>query len=420
MIAVIGLGFVGLTTALGLAHKGYKVVCFDVDKARLKKIRANEVPFHEPHLAEFLKKYNNHKFFIADSLGDVMEKSDVIFYCVGTPGKKNGEINLGPLKKALGQGLSLMNKTGFKTIVIKSTVAPSTTKDVIKPFVERRGFTVGKDVGLANCPEFLREGFCWEDFISPDRIVIGADDQRSGNIVEKLFQPFHAPIFKVSLNTAEFIKYLSNAFLANLISFSNDMSMAGEAVGGIDIAHSFKLLHLDRRWFGNPAKMSTYFYPGCGFGGYCLPKDTSALHRTLKKKGYDAAFLKDILAVNEKIKRHFAVKIIRAASGNKRIGILGLSFKPGSDDVRESPALGIIRLLLKEGIRKITAYDPVATENFKKTYNLPINYAKSIQDVVSHSDVIAVLTAWDEFKAKKTNYKDKKIIDGRYFLEGNS
>ena len=178
----------------------------------------------------------------------------------------------------------------FFTIVIKSTVPPSTTKEKIKSILINLGIKVGEEIGLSNNPEFLREGYAWEDFIKPDRVVIGTEDDKSATILEKLYKPFNAPIINVSLNTAEYIKYLSNTLLSTMISYSNEMAILADYIGGIDIKEAFKTLHMDKRWSGNPAGMSSYVFPGAGFGGYCLPKDTFALYAKGKKKDMQQNF----------------------------------------------------------------------------------------------------------------------------------
>jgi len=417
MIGVVGLGFVGLTTALGFSHQGHKVFSFDPDRKRTRQIKNGSIPFHEPFLAESLGRYRDSLFIVCDSLEDVIRNCEIVFYCVGTPALSNGGADLTFLRKAVSDSLPFISADSFKVLVVKSTVPPPSTQDIIKPLLEKGDHIVGKSIGLASNPEFLREGFAWEDFTKPDRIVVGANDKRSGDIVAEAYGPFNAPIHRVSLNTAEFIKYLSNAMLSTFISFSNDMQMIADSIGGIDIAQSFNILHEDRRWAGDPAKMSSYVYPGCGFGGYCLPKDTAALHAMAQSKGYESLLLKDVLIINNMIKMHLVEKIATAMSAlDRNIAILGLSFKPDSDDVRETPAADIIRMLLEKGHRNIIAYDPMATENFRSAFNLPIQYAASFGEIATEGDVFVVLTAWPDFQAQKDLLKGKKIIDGRFFL----
>jgi UDPglucose 6-dehydrogenase len=415
VIGVVGLGFVGLTTALAFSSKGFAVWGFDSDSDRAGAIGGGEVPFHEPGLKEALHDYLGKNFFVADSMRSIVEESRIIFFCVGTPCDEGGAADLSHLLIAIGDALDEISEKRYRILVVKSTVPPGTTASRIKPFIEARGLCVGKDVGLACNPEFLREGYAWEDVIKADRIVIGQDDEASGRAVEEIYVPFGSPIFRVSLNTAEFIKYLSNTLLATLISFSNEMSMIARGLGNIDTIEAFRILHLDRRWSGNPAPMTGYVYPGCGFGGYCLPKDTQALCAAASSSGIGAPILQSVLAVNARIRRFVVESVCGGAPDSGTIGILGLSFKAGSDDVRESPAADIIRLLLERG-RSIVAYDPLAMKNFEAEYGLPIQYAASLEDLVERAQILVLLTAWPEFKARAHIFRGKSIFDFRYYL----
>lgn len=416
MIAIIGLGFVGLTTALGFAEKGYKVYGFDIDRKKMDRFHGKELPFHEPFLREQLNKHLDKSLMLSDNLEETLKNSQYVFFCVGTPCLPDGNANLEVLTGSINECLKFCKKGVCKDFIIKSTVPPSTTAGIIKSLIEKAGFTVGQDIGLANNPEFLREGHAWDDFINPDRVVIGTDDRKTGDQIAMLYAPFGAPVYIVSMNTAEFIKYLSNTLLSSMISFSNEMSMIADAIGDINIPESFNILHQDKRWSGNPAKMTTYVYPGCGFGGYCLPKDTLALCSISKCKGYDPALLKEVLTINEKIKKHISGKIITASKKDECIGILGLSFKANSDDVRDTPSKDIISQLLLGGRKNIIAYDPIASESFKKAYGLAIRYAKTMEEIIRECRVISILTSWDEFKTKKHLFTDKTVIDGRHLL----
>jgi UDPglucose 6-dehydrogenase len=295
-------------------------------------------------------------------------------------------------------------------------VPPGTTAREIVPLFAKAGRKIGRDIGLANNPEFLREGIAWEDFIGPDRVVIGAADDLSFNPVAKLYEPFQTRVCRVTPSTAEFIKSVSNALLAALVSFSNEASMIADAIGDIDVKGAFQALHLDRRWSGAPAKMTSYLFPGCGFGGYCLPKDIAALKFAAQKAGANTDVLGGVIRANDSIAKHFVQKIVRATKPQTRIGILGLSFKPGSDDVRETPAARIIELLLKSGRKKIVAFDPMSNESYQRAYHHPIAYADDLKTLVAKSDVLAVLTAWPEFRAGKKMFGRKKVFDGRYCL----
>jgi UDPglucose 6-dehydrogenase len=415
MITVIGLGFVGLTTALGFCEKGFKVFGFDIDKEKKNNLKNFKVPFYEPGLPDALKKHLNVNFFIIDEFKGAIEQSEIIFYCVGTPCKKDGNADLKHLLDAIENSLNVIEDS-FKVLVIKSTIPPATTSEEVKHFIEKHGFTVGKDIGLANNPEFLREGYAWDDFLFPDRIVIGAEDEKTIEILRKVYKPFNTRFHVVSYNTSEFIKYISNTLLATLISYANEMSMIAHTIGDINIIQAFNILHEDKRWSGSPAKMTSYVYPGCGFGGYCLPKDTMAMFMHSKLKGYDACILNSVITVNERIKDFVVQRIIRNISKEETIGILGLAFKPNSDDIRDTPSKTIIEKLLENGFDKIVAYDPIANNAFASTYSLNISYANSLDEIVEHADCLILLTAWDEFKKNKEKLKSKKLFDFRHFL----
>ena len=416
MITIIGLGFVGLTTALGFSEKGNKVFGFDINKEKTDLISQKKLPFFEKGLQEILEKHLGRNFVIADSIETAVKESKVIMLCVGTPSDDNGKADLKYIKSAIDDILQSVKKEDKKILIIKSTIPPSTTQKELIPYIEAKEFKAGKDVFIANNPEFLREGHAWDDFINPDRIVIGTEDEYTKEIMGDIYSKFNVPIHFVTLNTGEFIKYLSNTFLATLISYSNEMSMIADSIGNIDIKSAFKVFHEDKRWFGNPANMQSYAFPGCGFGGYCLPKDTQALVKKSEENGYNAEILKNVLKVNKEIKPHWISKIKKDVSTTSPITVLGLSFKPESDDVRQTPALEIIKLLLDAGYKDITCYDPISNDVFKKHYNLPIKYANTLKDAVSVSDSLIIATGWKEFKDNKDLFKNKKIYDLRYVL----
>ena len=414
MITVIGLGFVGLTTALGFSEKGYHVYGLDIDQKKKEQLRNGKIPFYEPNLNEKLNKHLNKGFTITDDLQEAVINSEVIFLCVGTPSKTDGSADLGYILEAIKNVAGYIKKPEFKVLVVKSTIPPSTTSERIKPYLKNLGFKVGVEIGLTNNPEFLREGYAWDDFINPDRIVIGQDDDKSGQIVETIYQTFNAPIYRVSLNTAEFIKYLSNTMLATLISFANEQSLIARSIGNIDIKKAFQVLHLDRRWSGAPANMSSYVFPGCGFGGYCLPKDTMALVSQSLKNSYTPELLTSTLKVNEAIKEFVVSDVERKVEKNENIGILGLAFKPNSNDIRDTPAKAIIQGLLQKGYTNIIAYDPMANEEFKEVYGFPIQYSPNLSSLLSMVNHIVILTAWDEFIKNEESIKKKNVFDYRY------
>ena len=414
MITVIGLGFVGLTTGLGFAKKGFKTYGIDINEERVNKLRDFVIPFHDPHLKEVLEETSDKTFFLNPPLEEAIKDSKAIFICVGTPAAADGSADLKYILAAIDDILAVEDKE-FKIIITKSTVPPSTVSKQVKPYVDAKLKELDRNVGFASNPEFLREGYCWEDFIEPDRVVIGVEDETSKEILDKIYKPFNAPIHYVSYNSAEFIKYLSNTLLSTLISYSNEMAMVADHIGDIDVAGAFRILHEDKRWSGSPAQMASYVYPGCGYGGYCLPKDTMALHSISKENGFDPVVLGGNLKINEQVKDFVVSKIASESSTSDTIGILGLSFKTGSDDVRLTPSKDIIEKLVEKGYKKIIAYDPLANDEFKREYpHLDITYYDTLEELLEKTEHVAILTGWKEFKEKKDLINKKKVFDYRY------
>lgn len=419
-VTVFGLGFVGLTTALAFAEKGTKVYGFDIDSERTDMIKAGKLPFIETGLDDALIRHINKKFTIVSDAENAVQDSDFVFLCVGTPCGENREADLGYIYSAIDMFSSILQDDKYRVIVIKSTVPPSTTLERVIPYLKEKGLSVGDKFSVANNPEFLREGYCWDDMMNADRIVCGVSDEKGEYMLRSLYSSFvDTPFFAVSLNTGEFIKYLSNTLLATMISYSNEMSKIADAIGDIQIKEAFRILHLDKRW-GN-ANMKSYVYPGCGYGGYCLPKDTEAMYAKALTKGYEPMILKNVIEINNSMPKFMADKIMRVSNKTDKIGILGLSFKPGSDDVRDSSSAKIIKLLIDEGYINILAYDPIANKSFDKEYKFNgIEYHESLGSLCKESDVIVLATAWDEFKDIDKKYQGKNIVDCRYFLGGDT
>lgn len=415
MVTVIGLGFVGLTTALGFAEYGHRVYGIEADPARLNTIQSGTLPFLEPGLDAALLRHLNKNFIPTADWERAIAGSDYVYYCVGTPYGQDGQADLTYLYNAVDQTLAAVHDDRFRVLVIKSTVPPTTTERRIIPFLQEKGISIPDQVGVANNPEFLREGHCWEDFTSPDRIVLGVSDARSERMLRKLYAGETAPVCCVSLNTGEFIKYLSNTSLACLISFSNEMSMAADAIGGIDVAGAFRVLHMDKRW--QTGSIRSYFYPGCGYGGYCLPKDTSAFYMAAKQCGFEAEILKAVIERNDAMPETAAGRIARAAGGRteSRIGILGLSFNPGSDDVRDTPSAKIIRALNNAGFHSVLAYDPIAMKPFQESYEVECRCVESYEEIITRADVLAITTAWPMFGDVRQRTQ-KPVVDCRYML----
>lgn len=413
MVTVFGLGFVGLTTALGFAHMGYQVYGIDVDERRKATLRNGQLPFLEPKMDEVLRAHLGKNFIITDDVKKAITESEYIYYCVGTPYGKEGSADLTYLFSAIDTTIDAIEDEKFRVLVTKSTIPPSTTAEKILPYVKSKG-EKAVNLGVANNPEFLREGHCWDDFIGADRIVLGCNDERSKEMLIRLYEPMNIPIFPVSHSTGEFIKYLSNTLLATLISYSNEMAEVADTIGGIDIADAFHILHMDKRW--NDCNMTSYVYPGCGYGGYCLPKDTCALLAQAQAKGCEAKILKEVIDTNDRRPVTIARQIAKGLSTDQTIGILGLSFKPLSDDVRDTAAYKIIKELNRMGYKNIVAYDPVANEEFASHYtDVTLTYESSAKAVYEQSAVVAIVTAWEEFR-EVPSYGDKKICDCRYML----
>jgi len=415
MVTVVGLGFVGLTTALGFAEYGHKVYGIEINEERMATIQSGKLPFLEPGMDEALTRHLGKNFIPTTDWERAVADSECVYYCVGTPYGEDGQADLTYLYSAIEQTLNAIHDDQFRVLVTKSTIPPSTTEKRIIPFLTERGVKVPERLGVANNPEFLREGHCWEDFTHADRIVLGVSDGRSEAVLRRLYEKEKAPVCCVSLNTGEFIKYLSNTSLACLISYANEMSMAADAIGGIDVANAFRILHMDKRW--QTGSIRAYFYPGCGYGGYCLPKDTNAFYARARDTGFDGQILKQVIRLNDEMPEVTAKRIIRASGEDKAtcIGILGLSFNPGSDDVRDTPSAKIIRALNEKGYRNIVAFDPVASKEFQKHYSLECRYADTYEELLAQAGTVAITTAWPMF-AGVGERTTAPVVDCRYML----
>jgi UDPglucose 6-dehydrogenase len=416
LIGVIGLGFVGLTTALGFAERGVSTIGYDIDLKKTNLIKTGQIPFHEPGLKEALADTINRSFSLSENIVQLIENSDIIFICVGTPQDQNGKADTSAVRFVLDEIIE-HTQPGYKKIVlVKSTVPPSTTLQLQRHSEIRLG-SLSENLCVGVNPEFLREGHAWEDFMHPDRVVVGVGPIPSvrGRIA-KIYEGFNTHLTFTTPNTAEFLKYLSNTLLSTLISFSNEMSLIAKNIGNIDIQEAFKLLHLDKRFSGTPASITSYIYPGCGYGGYCLPKDTLAIYKLSQGIGIDARVLRSNIDTNNSIMEHLLENFFRQNfDKSTRIGILGLSFKPDSDDVRETPAIKCIDTLSRNGFTNISAYDPVAIDNFKENYpSVKAIYYGKIDELLKNVSVVFIITAWEEFK--RLNFEKKSIYDLRYII----
>jgi UDPglucose 6-dehydrogenase/GDP-mannose 6-dehydrogenase len=399
-ISVIGLGYVGLVTSTCLAEAKHQVIGVDSNREKLQKISEGQVPFFEPGLESLLHSLLKKKLFrVTHDLNQAIKETEVTFVCVDTPCDAEGNIDLTSIKKAVREiGEALKDKSSYHLVVIKSTVVPTTTMQVILPILKEASNKDTDSFGLAVNPEFLREGKAVADFRQQDRIVIGAIDQRSVNLLEKVYTGFKSPKLKVRPNTAEMIKYVNNALLANLISFSNEVANIAELIPDIELDDVFKGIYLDKRWqwcLGKDPSILVYLKPGAGFGGSCLPKDTSALARFTEKKGYQPRLINAVLTINkERLNHIIAILETRQKLGCRQVSVLGLTFNPDTSDIRESPALSLIKKLLDMGMQ-VRAYDP-----FVKHMEAPgvgFQLCQSLEEAIKDSEAAVVMTAWKEF-----------------------
>ncbi len=403
-ISILGTGYVGAVTGACFAELGNDITFVDIDPTKLDCIRTGRSPIYEPGLDELLTR-NLHRISATTDTTQAIRDTDATFICVGTPSNPDGSIDLRYIESASRDiGLVLREKEGWHTVVMKSTVVSGTTKGIVRSTLEEAsGKEAFRDFGLASNPEFLKEGSALADVFSPDRIVIGAEDPRSREVLETLYASFDCPKLVTAIPVAEMIKYVSNAFLATKISFANEIGNLCKLMG-IDTAEVFAGVGLDARI--NPA----FFRSGIGFGGSCFPKDVRALIAQAEASGLHPKILSSVVAVNEdQPLRLLALlrKHIPDLKG-KRIGVLGLAFKPDTDDIRESRAIPIVSALLDAGA-DVIAYDPLAIANFRSLFP-EITYASSAVEVL-RSDAVLIITEWKGFEA--LDYTGKLVLDGR-------
>ncbi len=434
-VSVIGTGYVGLVSSVCLAGKGHKVVCVDVDQEKVEKINQAIPPIYEHGLENLLKKNVNISLQATTDLHKAVVDSDISLIAVGTP-FAGQEINLSYIEKVARQiGAALRDKNSYHVVVVKSTVVPGTTDDVVLPILaESSGKKAGVDFGVGMNPEFLREGEAIEDFMFPDRVVLGGMDEQTLNLLAELYSPFEdVDIIKTNNKTAETIKYTSNSLLATMISFSNEIGNLCAAMGGVDVVDVMKGVHLDKRLspiLPNGERIvpsfTTYLEAGCGFGGSCFPKDVKALIAHGKKHGRPMRLLDAVIEVNDQQPRQILSllnKHFPSLSGI-RLAVLGLAFKPGTDDMRESPAIPIVRELLDHEA-KIKAYDPAAKHEAQKLFgNSNIIYCDDLDQAINGVQAVILLTRWHEFKNIPSMLEGIEpqplFIDGRRMLDRHS
>ncbi|MBN2122163.1 UDP-glucose/GDP-mannose dehydrogenase family protein [Candidatus Micrarchaeota archaeon] len=413
-ICVIGTGYVGLISACGFAKLGHDVSCVDLDESKVEMINNARPPIFEEGLEALLKEVSGRSLHATANLDAAISGSQLIFITVGTPSREDGSIDLSYIHSAF---LGALNSPSFsesrKTIVVKSTVVPGTCDSLAKMGEEKTGKAAGVDYGLCMNPEFLREGKAVYDFFNPDRIVLGATGEESASAIRALYSSFSCPKLETSLKAAEMIKYASNSLLAAKISFSNEIGNLCKKLG-IDVYEVMDGVGLDKRI------ERSFLNAGIGFGGSCFPKDVKALASISKEHGIDPALLDSVIKVNEAQPAKI-VELATARLGSlsgKKATILGIAFKPDSDDIREAPSIKVINSLLKEGA-EVCAYDPQALPNLRKLFGERISYADSLGEALGFSDTIFALTDWAEFKDEKL-YKGKFLLDGRKVLNKKS
>ena len=395
-ISVIGPGYVGLVTGVCLAEMGHDVIMVGTDMKKAEAINRKEPPIYEEGLKEMLQTNN----IRATTDYRQIAGSEVIFICVGTPSREDGSINLDHILSA---AHSTAEFAGDAVVVMKSTVVPGTTtklKEILGPRV-------------AMNPEFLREGMAINDFMNPDKVVIGCEDDTVFSVLERLYSPFKSKIIRCNLETAEMIKYANNTFLATKVSLINEIANMCEAFGA-DIRKVAHAVGLDSRI------SPKFLRAGIGFGGSCFPKDLKALAAKAEEAGVEADILRAVLERNRKQPMRMVEMLEkRVEIKGSRISILGLAFKPGTDDIRESPSLKVIDELLKMGAT-VVAYDPMAMANAKSVYGDKVKFAASAGEALEGSDAALLVTEWDEFKKIKDHTHKMRgniIIDGRLLLE---
>ncbi|MYL56450.1 UDP-glucose dehydrogenase family protein [Virgibacillus halodenitrificans] len=408
-IAVIGTGYVGLVTGVCLADIGNKVTCIDVDPDKITMLREGVSPIYEQGLTELLQQnIERGTLDFTTEYNEGIYGKDLIYIAVGTPQGKDGAADLSYIVQASKSIAENLNKDAV--IVTKSTV-PLGTNDYIKQLIESN-LNKSVSVKIASNPEFLRQGTAVYDTYNGDRIVIGADDEEALKVLEEVNSGFNLPIVKTDLRSAEMIKYASNAFLATKISFINEMANLSERIGA-NIDNVAEGMGMDKR-IGQ-----SFLNAGIGYGGSCFPKDTNAIISIGKEVNYSMPILESVVKVNERQRGIIVEKIldrIKDVKG-KKVAVLGLAFKPNTDDMREAPSILVTERLIKKGA-EISAFDPVAIENAKKVLPKEINYTSSIEETIEDADIAVILTEWQEIKQfpledYKLKMKEPIIFDGR-------
>ena len=417
-IAVIGTGYVGLVTGTCFAETGNEVTCVDIDQRKVDKLSGGEITIYEPGLEKiFLRNLKEQRLHFTSDLKAGIKDAKILFLALPTPPGEDGSADL---KYVLGVAKELGNIIeDYVVVVDKSTVPVGTAEKVQKAIAENSKV----EFDVVSNPEFLREGVAVEDFMKPDRVVIGTNSERSKKLMNELYAPFVRsgnPLIYMDVRSAELTKYAANSFLATKISFMNEIAQLCERMGAdVDMV---------RLGVGSDARIGKRFlFPGIGYGGSCFPKDVQALVKSSAEVGYDFQILNAVMDVNEKQKLHLMPKINKYFKGDlagKHFAFWGLAFKPNTDDIREAPALDMIEALLAAGAT-VTAFDPEAMPNVKALLGDKINFAENQYDALEGADALIIATEWNEFRTPDflkmvKGLKQKAIFDGRNLFEVNS
>jgi UDPglucose 6-dehydrogenase len=432
-VAVVGAGYVGLVTAAGLAELGHTVTCIDVDERKVAALNRGEPPIFERGLQPLLQRNLGTRLAATTDLRGAVQASELTLICVGTPSQSDGSIDLSFVRQAAEQiGSALATTSGFHAVVVKSTVVPGTSDQVVRPACElTSGKKAGADFGIGVNPEFLTEGQAVDDFMHPDRIVIGGDGPTMAAL-RQLYAGFDGvPIVQTNASTAEMIKYASNAMLATAISFANEIANLGSAVGGVDAAEVMRGVHLSRYLTTTladgttvTAPLTAFYEAGCGYGGSCLPKDVAALAARGRQVESPMRLLEAVAAINDQQPRQLG-DLLRRELGSlqgRRITVLGLAFKPDTDDVRFSPAFPTLRLLAEAGA-EVTVHDPVVGPEELRGVG-DVGYVADLADAVKDADAIVIITRWDEYRKLPELIARMDVpplvVDGRRMLDKTS
>jgi len=417
-IAVVGTGYVGLVTGTCFAETGNDVICVDIDKSKVDKLTKGEITIYEPGLEKlFLRNLREDRLHFTTNLAEGIKDAQIIFLALPTPPGEDGSADL---KYILGVAADLGKiLDDYKVIVDKSTVPVGTAEKVTKAIAAN----YSGDFDVVSNPEFLREGVAVEDFMKPDRVVIGTSTERARKIMTDLYSPFVRqgnPILFMDERSAELTKYAANSFLATKISFMNEIAQLCERIGAdVDMV---------RRGIGSDDRIGKRFlFPGIGYGGSCFPKDVQALAKSSREAGYEFKILNSVMEVNETQKLHLLPKIRKYFQNDlkeKKFALWGLAFKPNTDDIREAPALYMIEALLKEGAQ-ISVYDPEAVNNVRFLFEDKITYSENQYECLEGADALIIATEWNEFRTPNflkivTALKNKVIFDGRNLFETNA